>query len=139
MSDIEIKEVREEISRHTKKIRLISFMKSDDFKQYLSTYPINICENCGLEYRIGHWCDSTKEHEWNGDWEALVKISLSDYNAKKKEEKKLVNLQGRQTSYQSQSTIDEFPQKRISPAAMVSGFFLAIVVLILVIVINAKA
>ena len=68
---------------------LLQIIQTPEFIPLIRSLPSTICQNCGDEFHIIHWCDVTGQNIWSKNWlpqlEEVCKPLIEEENRKKKE------------------------------------------------------
>ena len=68
--------------------RISDYIQSKEFRRTLKVFPLLICDNCGKDYKITHWCDSIKNQNWNSAWDVILNESYKAHLLEVKNERK---------------------------------------------------
>ena len=130
MIDVEINEISNKILNHTKNKKIHSYVNTEDFRNILLKFPTKICEQCGFEYRFGHWCDAKKKQVWITKWFSILHASYRAYMQQWRKEKKLIKKQERQDKKLLVKANSEAKHKKKSPARYI--FWVLFVILLII-------
>jgi len=57
-------------------IKLSQYVLIPRFKNYVKSIPKKICKECGVEYRITHWCGTHYQQIWIPNWKRIIQSNF---------------------------------------------------------------